>query len=473
LILPRYEPVTEAVVEELESIVGSENVSTRPEDLICASYDSSLLRYRPEVVVTPSTTEQVAAVLRLANRRRISVTPRGAGTGAAGSALPVKGGICLDMFAMNRVVSFDPDNLMVVVEPGLICDALNEFLERHGFFFPPDPASSAGCTIGGMVNTNAAGNRAMKYGTTRDHVLWLEVVLPTGEIITTGSATLKSVSGFDLTRLIVGSEGSLGVVTKIGLKVTPLPEAYVTSLYIFKTIEEAVRTAVRIRTRGIIPGMLEFLDVTTAKAVFEYIKLPFPLGYVVLVDCDGYREAAERQAMLVDEIADKETPIFAERAPDMTTRDRYITARKSAFPALARLRPTAQLEDLTVPVTKIAEACVKIEAIPRRLAVPGFDLGLFGHIGDGNLHPTFIFDERDKVQREAFFQALDILYKEVALPLGGSITGEHGIGALRAPYIELEHGLVATNLMREIKKAFDPNMILNPYKGKGGPWPIK
>ncbi len=460
-------------MKELESIVGPENVSTQLEDLICASYDSSLLRYRPDVVVTPNTTEQVSAILRLANRKRIPVTPRGAGTGAAGGALPVKGGICLDMFAMNKILSFDPDDLMVVVEPGVICDALNEFLGKHGFFFPPDPASSAGCTIGGMVNTNAAGNRAIKYGTTRDHVLWLEVVLPTGDVIITGSKTLKSVSGFDLTRLIVGSEGSLGVVTKIGLKITPLPEAYVTSLYVFKTIEEAAKTAVRIRTKGIIPSMLEFMDIMTTKAVLEYIKLPFPLGYMVLVDCDGYKEAAERQAMLIDEIAYKEKPIFAERAPNMIVREQFITARKSAFPALARLRPTAQLEDLTVPVTKIPEACVRIEAIPKRLAVPGFDLGLFGHIGDGNLHPTFIFDERDKAQRDAFFQALDILYKEIALPLGGSITGEHGIGILRAPYVELEHGPIATNLMREIKKAFDPNMILNPFKGKGGPWPIK
>lgn len=473
MTLPCYGPVTEAVVGELVSIVGSENVSSKPEDLICASYDSSLLRYRPDVVVFPRTSEHVAAILRLANEKRIPVTPRGAGTGASGGALPVKGGICLSMFTMNRIVSFDPENLTVVVEPGVVCDMLNEFLEKRGFFFPPDPSSSAGCTLGGMVNTNAAGNRAIKYGTTKDHVLWLEVILPTGDVIVTGSTTLKSVSGFDLTRLMVGSEGSLGVVTKIGLRVTPLPEAHATSLYVFKTIEEAVKTAVQIRKRGIVPGMLEFMDATTAEVSFDYTKLSAPVGYVVLVDCDGYRETVEREAALVDEIVNREKPIFAEKAPDASTRDRFVTARKSAFPALARLRPTTCLEDISVPVTRIPEACAEIQVIPKRLAVPGFDLGLFGHIGDGNLHPTFIFDEREKPQRDAFFQALDILYKEVALPLGGSVTGEHGIGLLRAPYMELEHGARATGIMREIKKSFDPNMILNPYKGKGGPWPIE
>jgi len=470
--LGKYERLTEAAVKELEVIVSPENVSKRIEDLICGSYESVLLKYRPDIIVAPKTAKQVLRILQLANRYRIPITPRGAGTSVAGNSLPILGGICLDMYAMNRILEFDPDNQIVVVEPGVICDSLNDYLASRGFFFPPDPASSPGATIGGMVANNSGGNRALKYGVTRDHVLWLEAVLPTGDIIKPGSKTIKSVSSYDLTRLLIGSEGTLAVITKVGLKVTPLPEAYSASLYIFKDVEGATKTAVRIKSSGARPAMLEFMDETTSKASFEYAGLDLPKGCAVLVGCDGYREAVEREMETIHNMALNGEPIFAAKASSIEERERYISARKAALPALSRVAPTVCMEDLTVPVTSIPEACGRIAEIPSKLSVPGFGVSIFGHIGEGNLHPTFLFDEREPRQREAFFKALDLLYREVAIPLSGSITGEHGIGVLRGDYIKLEYGEKMFNLMHEIKRVFDPNMILNPYKGKGGPWPL-
>ncbi|MEM2082462.1 MAG: FAD-linked oxidase C-terminal domain-containing protein, partial [Candidatus Bathyarchaeia archaeon] len=325
-------------------------------------------------------------------------------------------------------------------------------------------------TIGGMVANNSGGNRALKYGVTRDHVLWLEAVLPTGEAIRTGSRTLKSVSGYDLTRLLIGSEGTLAVITKVGLRVMPLPEARAVSLYIFDDVEGAVRTAVEIKSSGIMPSMLEFMDETSTKASFEYAKMDCPEGCAVIVECDGWREAVEREAESIHRIALRRGPKFFQRASSPEEAERLISARKAALPALSRAAPTIFMEDFTVPVTKIPEAYARIARIPDGLDAP-IGISTFGHRGEGNLHPSFLFDGNDPEQRRAFLQALDLLYREVVVPLGGSITGEHGVGLSRGDYIELEHGAKAVGLMREIKRIFDPNMILNPYKAKGGPWP--
>ena len=466
-----YGRLNERLMAELESIVGSENASTRVEDLLCGSYEATpLIDYRPDVVIAPKTAEQVSKVLLLANRHRIPVTPRGAGTSLAGNSLPVAGGICLDMSSMKSVLEFDGANQTIAVEPGIVCDTLNDYLADRGFFFPPDPASSPAATIGGMVANNSGGNRALKYGVTRDHVLWLEAVLPTGEVVKTGSRTLKSVSGYDLTRLLIGSEGTLAVITKVGLKVTALPEARAASLYIFDDVEEAVRTAVEIKSSGVLPSMLEFMDEASSKASFEYAQMDCPEGCAVLVECDGWAEAVEREAEAVHGIALKRKPKFFARASSSEERERLISARKAALPALSRAAPTVFMEDLTVPVTKIPEAYARIARIPHELGAP-IGVSTFGHIGEGNLHPNFLLDGRDPEQREALLKALDVLYRDVVIPLGGSVTGEHGIGISRGDYMELEHGVKLVGLMREIKRTFDPNMILNPYKAKGGPWP--
>ncbi len=471
--MPEYGKVTEKTIENLTSIVGSENVSSRPEVKYCYSRDSTIFTHSPDVVIRPDSTDQVAAILRLANQDNIPVTPRGGGTSASGGPLPVIGGILLDMSAMNKIISLDLDNQMVFVEPGIICDALNAVLMKDGFFFPPDPASSSACTIGGMVNTNAAGNRTVKYGSTKDYVLWIEAVTPPGKVIQTGSRTLKSVSGYDLTRLIVGSEGSLVVVTKIGLKIVPLPQHYATAIFVYDAVDALARAAMKVRRAGVVPEMLEFMDKQTTQASFQYAGLKeLPVGNFMLLDCGGEKEAIALTLEKCISICKQENPLYVEKTFDRAYRDKLTAARKAALPALARLRPTTVLEDCTVPPSRLPEAATMIEKIPEKLSIEGLDLGNFGHIGDGNMHPTFILDERDKDQVAGFLRGLDILYKEIILPLDGSVTGEHGIGLIRAPYIESEHGSTI-QIMRDLKKLFDPKLILNPGKGKGGPYPLK
>jgi len=469
-----YGKFTEDIAKKLEDIVGFEYYSDRVEELVVYSRDSTLFTYRPDAIVRPKNVEQVSTILNLANEYSIPVIPRGAGTSASGSPLAVVGGIIIDMSSMNQILSIDIDNQSVTVEPGVVCDNLNEELASYGFFFPPDPASSPACTIGGMVNTNAAGNRTIKYGSTREWVLWLEVVLPNGEVINTGSKTLKSASGFDLTRLIIGSEGSLGVVTKVGLKVTPLPESYATAVLIFDNVRSLAKATTKIRRAGIIPEMLEFMSEKTAKVSLEYAGIKgLPQGNFLLIDCGGSNEAVGPMLDHSLAIAREYKPTYEDRTLDRGFRENLINARKAALPALTRLRPSTFMEDCTVPPVKLPDAAEAVEKIPERLGVGGVDLGNFGHIGDGNMHPTFVLDERVEEQRSAFFKGMDILYKEIVFPMGGSCTGEHGIGLIRANYIELEHGKIAVGLMRSIKHLFDPNLILNPGKGKGGPYPLR
>jgi len=471
--IPHYGKLTEGIIEELRSIVGDEYATTRPEEVYCYSKDSTLFQFKPEIILRPTETEQVAAILEIANRERIPVTPRGAGTSASGSPLPLMGGILLDMSSMNRILSIDIENQIAIVEAGVICDALNEKVRRHGFFFPPDPASSPACTIGGMVANNASGNRTIKYGPTRNYVLWLEVVLPTGKVIETGSKTLKSVSDYDLTRLLVGSEGSLGVITKIGLKIVPIPESFATAFFIYDSVEALVRAASKIRLARIVPEMLEFMDRRTTAVAFDYAGIKdVPEGNFLLFDCGESKEAVKTILNKGVKLCKEEKPLYIEEATDPAYRERLITARKAALPALARLKPTTVMEDCTVPLNKLPKAARMIEEIPNRLGVEEMGLGNFGHIGDGNMHPTFTFDDRIEEQREAFFKAVSMLYNEIVLPLGGSITAEHGVGLIRAPFIKMEHG-PEVEVMRELKRFFDPNLILNPGKGKGGPYPLE
>ncbi|MGQ9782082.1 MAG: FAD-binding oxidoreductase [Nitrososphaeria archaeon] len=472
-MMPQYKKVSPKILSRLEQALGAENLSARTEELLCYARDSSIFNCRPEVVVRPKTTDHVAAVMKIANEEHIPVTPRSGGTSAAGSPLPVIGGILLDMSGMNRILSIDLDNQIVVTEPGVFCDTLNDELSKDGFFFPPDPASSPACTIGGMVNTNASGNRTIKYGPTRDYVLWLEVVLPKGQIIETGSKTLKSVSSYDLTRLIVGSEGSLGVVTKVALNIVPLPESYSTAFFIYDSVEALARAALRVRRAGMVPEMLEFMSRTTTKVSLDYAGIKgVPEGNFMLLDFGGPPEAVASYLEKGVALCRQESPSYFETTVDPAYRQSLVNARKAALPALARIKPTTVMEDCTVPPTKLPEAASRIEKIPEVIGVSGFDLGNFGHIGDGNMHPTFLFDSRIEEHRKAFLRSLDILYGEIVLPSGGSVTGEHGIGLIRAKYVGIEHPTTLT-LMRDLKRLFDPNLILNPGKGKGGPYPLR
>lgn len=456
------------IISRLVEIVEEENVNTDPAEIYCYSRDSTPFQYFADVIVRPADTTEVSEIMKLANENRIPVYPRGSGTSAAGSPLPVKGGIIIDLTRMNRILGFDEENLQVAMEPGVICDDLNEFLQDYGYFFPPDPASSSAATLGGMVANNSAGNRAIKYGKTKDWILWLEAVLPSGEIIHTGSNTLKSVSSYDLTKLLCGSEGTLAVFTKIGMRVQPLPETYKTAMFLFDDLDRAGKAIVKARASGVIPCAMEFLDRLTISTSADYAGLDIPDSEaMLLIETDGTESAAEKELKTIIEIVEKMNPKQWKMAQDEGERNSLWVARKSAYAALARCAVTTTMEDLTVPISKIPEALKRIQKIPERVDNL-ISVATFGHAGDGNLHPTFLYDERIPEQQEAFFKGLNIIYNEVALDLEGSITGEHGVGLIRKDFVEKEHGPVEMALMKGIKQVFDPHNILNP--GKGKPW---
>lgn len=447
---------------KLENIVGKENVLRSKEDLLCYSYDAQLKESLPDAVVIPEDKYQIAEVLKYANTEGIPVIPRGAGTGLCGGSVPVEGGIVLLLRKLNKIIEIDKDNLLAVVEPGVVTGELQSRVDELGLMYPPYPSSYKTSTIGGNVATNAGGLRGLKYGVTKDYVLELEVVSPTGEIFKTGARTLKSVSGYDLTRLITGSEGTLGVITQITLKLLPKPEFTKSMLGVFEDIRQAAKTVTEIVNAGIIPSTLEIMDATTINAVedFRHVGLPKDADAVLLIEVDGVREAVEKEAERVIEIARENGAISVKIAKDETERENLWEARASALPSLARIRPTTILEDATVPRSKITEMITAIQEIAEKYQIK---IGTFGHAGDGNLHPTILTDEKDAEEMERVEAAITEIFRKT-LSLGGTLTGEHGIGISKAPFLKLETGPEALEIMKGIKKTLDPNNILNPGK---------
>jgi len=453
----------ESAISELSRIVGKANVLTTKEDLVCYGFDATPRLYQlPEAVVKPGTTEETSRVLQLANRVGFKVIPRGAGTNLSGGSVPIKGGVVMQMTRMNRILEVDTENLTAWVEPGVITSDLHAAVEAIGLFYPPDPGSMTVSTLGGNVAENAGGLRGLKYGVTRDYVIGLEVVLPTGEVIATGGKTVKNVTGYDLTKLMVGSEGTLGVITKILVRLIPKPEAKRTMLVYYKTLDDAALTVSSIIAHRVIPPTLEFLDNVTIRCVEQYIKagLPLDMDAMLLIEVDG-------PSCVVDEDAEKVLRICREHnAVDIqvsrTTEDslRLATGRRAALPALARIKPTMVLEDATVPRSQVAAMVRRVQQISQK-----YDLliGTFGHAGDGNLHPTIVCDERDHDEMERVEKAVDEIFK-AALDLGGTLSGEHGIGLSKAPYMPLEMKDAGMKATIAIKRALDPNNILNPGK---------
>jgi glycolate oxidase len=376
---------------------------------------------------------------------------------------------------MNKILSIDIANNIVEVEPGVVCDDLNEILMPKGYFFPPDPGSSSVCTIGGMVATNAGGIQAFKYGVTKNYVLFLEVVLPSGKIITLGTKVLKSVSSYNLKDLIIGSEGTLGVITKIGLRIRPRPVARKLALFIFQHVDEVRDAVLEIRRKGIVPNLLEFMDKLILKAATDYLGgefLDFPSGYVLLTEVDGntIREVEETFSVLLDLVI-QYNPIFYKIANNSEERERLILARKSNLPALSRIRPNTCVEDCTIQISDFSDVVKKIEEIPRIIGAKNLLVATICHM-EGNLHPTFLFNENDEEDVKDFEKAVEYLYKEIIIPVGGTVTGEHGIGKVKTEFLELEHGSNVVDLMSKTKELFDPNRILNPGIGKGENLPL-
>ena len=455
------------ILHELSRIVGDQNISTEPTELYLYSTDVSVrYQHRPDVVVRPRSVEEISNVVKLASERGIPFTPRGAGSGVAGGAVPIKGGILIDLSGMNKVLEIDLLNRCVTVQAGVVHNDLNEELEKHGFIFPPDPGSSKMCTLGGFVAVGGGGVHTVKYGSVREYVLGLRVVLPTGEIIKTGGKTVKRATGYNLTQLFIGSEGTLGIIAELILKIIPIPESTAVVLAAFNKIEDAARTAINTFSKGIIPAAMELLDKSAIEAVNKYevqIGLPDVDG-ILLVEVDGSKEEVKRQAQAIKEICVSEGAVQADWSDDLEKRTKLWKARSVVGVATARLsEKLARIyegEDITVPISRIVEAVKGVRNVSDKYGIP---IVTFGHIGDGNLHPALIIDKNSAEHWKILSKAVAEIH-ELALTLGGTTSGEHGMGILRAEFMEREHGKVTLNLMRKIKKAFDPDGIMNPGK---------
>ena len=446
----------------LIDIVGEENYTDNLIDLISYSKDASEHRHRPDAAVWPATAEEISAILKLANKDRFPVVPRGAGTSLAGLAVPEKGGVILDLGRMNKIISVSVTDRLAVVQPGVVYADLERALAPHDFFFPPDPASGTVATLGGNVATNAGGIKGAKYGTTKDYVLSLQVVLPDGRVMRTGSKCMKSSSGYDLTKLFVGSEGTLGVVTEITLKINPKPSLSSTAMATFEDLEDAGRAVSEIMHSGILPSALEVVDQQTLIAINQNTDLNLPeVEAILIAETDGHtREETQFQLNKVIEIFKKNNASTVKQAATKEEAEALWTARKSAYAVMSRINNSLAVEDLSVPMSKVPNILKTISDLAKK-----YDLKIptVGHAGDGNLHPTISYDSTNPDEVKRVEQASAELFEKV-IELGGTLTGEHGIGLAKARFMTMEHDPVAMDVMRSLKKSFDPNNILNPGK---------
>ncbi|MGI8315448.1 glycolate oxidase subunit GlcD [Halobacillus mangrovi] len=454
---------TDQVKKQLEDIVGEKNVAASNASKLAYSYDATpQFQSLPDAIVSPKNTQEIAEIMKLCNENKVPIVPRGSGTNLSAGTTPIDGGIVLLFKHMNNILEIDENNLTITTQPGVNTLHLITEVEKLGLFYPPDPSSMKISQIGGNINENSGGLRGLKYGVTRDYVMGLEVVLPNGDIIRAGGKLAKDVAGYDLTRLFVGSEGTLGIVTEITLKLLPLPETKKTMLALYEDIHAAAQTVSKILSNRIIPTTLEFLDQPTLKVVedFSNIGLPTDVKAVLLIEQDGDAQSVDKDIHKMAEICRENHAIQVDVAKSPEEAEALTTARRSALSALARLKPTTILEDATVPRSEIANMVEAIAIIAEKYDV---DICTFGHAGDGNLHPTCLTDVRDKEEIHRVEQAFEEIF-EKAVELGGTITGEHGVGAMKADYLHLKLGEAGIGAMRNIKKAFDPNNIMNPGK---------
>ena len=450
------------IIRELRKIVGKEHISSQRQDLICYSYDATNRKHLPEVVVHPSSAEEISAILKLADREKIPVVPRGAGCGFSGGSVPIKGGIALILTRLNRILEIDQENLIAEVEPGVVTKKLQTEVEKLGLFYPPDPASLEYCTLGGNIAECAGGPRALKYGVTREYVLGLEVVLPTGEIINTGSRVMKSVVGYDLTRLLIGSEGTLGIVTKIIVKLIPLPPERRVMQIAFPRAEDAAKAVTSIISHRIIPATLEFMDQAAINAVEDYLKVGLPRHSqaLLIIEIDGHQVQVEENSSQIGKICRQKGAEEIINAKEQEETEKIWKVRRSVSPAIAHIRNTKINEDVVVPRNKITELISFVSQLREKLKVI---IICFGHAGDGNIHINFMYNKEDEAEAERIGVAIERVFKKVLL-LGGSLSGEHGIGFMKSAYIAWELSPQAIEIMKRIKKVFDPGNILNPGK---------
>jgi len=449
--------------EELITLLGRDNVLIEREDLIPYSFDATaVLRQTPRVVVFPRTAAEVSGVLRLARRHKVPVVPRGSGTGLSGGSVPAPGSIVLCLVKMDRIAELDARNFTVRAQAGVLTQAIYDAAESAGLFYPPDPGSMKISTIGGNVAENSGGLRGLKYGVTRDYVMGLEVVMADGEVCTLGNKCVKDVAGYSLKDLFIGSEGTLGVVTEVLLKLLPKPAARQTLLATYSRMDAAAETVSAIIEAKIVPCTLEFLDSMTLRCVEAYTHAGLPLDAeaLLLIEVDGHPAAVADEAARILDLCTRNGATSVRLAADAAEATRLATARRSAFSALARVKPTTILEDATVPRSELARM---IRFIQETAARHRLDIATFGHFGDGNLHPTFLTDERDADEMLRVELAMREIFAH-ALSLGGTITGEHGVGLAKKAFLREQVGDASYALLKRVKRALDPDNLLNPGK---------
>jgi len=452
--------ISNSITAEFRSIVGDQWFLDTPEDLAVYSYDGFLLEFKPDGVIIPGNRDEISKIMGVANRERINIIPRGAGTNICGSSVARKGGIIMAFHRLNKILEVDAESMCAVVQPGVVNADLQKDVARYSLMYPPDPASMFVSTIGGNVALNAGGPRGVKYGVTRDYLLGLEVVLPTGEVIRTGGKTLKNVSGFDLTRLMCGSEGTLGIFTEIILRLVPLAPAKATLQATYSNLDDAATTVSAIIGSGIIPTTLELIDRTVLDVISNYGGARFSeeAQALLLIEVDGEEVLVEAQGRRIEAVCRERGAVEVERASTPEEADKLWQARRTAFGAVASLRPNCIVEDATVPVKMLPAMIRKIVEITDK-----YDLriGILAHAGDGNLHPLIMTDLRDKEEMARVDKGLEELF-EAAIGMGGTLSGEHGIGIAKDRFMSMEFSQTSIDLMRGIKRVFDPNNILNP-----------
>lgn len=454
--------MNEEIIKELAGIVGEEKISTDNIDKITHSYDATEKKYLPDAVVYAKNTLEISKIVKIANKWKIPLLPRGAGSGFSGGSLPVQGGIVLVLTRMDRILEIDSENLIARVEPGVVTAELQRQVEKIGLFYPPDPASKEFSTLGGNVAECAGGPRCVKYGVTKDYVLGLEVVTPTGDIIKTGGETLKNVVGYDLTKLFVGSEGTLGIITKITLKLLPKPAATKTMLIQFDSIDGAAQSVSAIISEKIIPTTLEFMDKATINCIRGKSTIPIPESCraILIVEVDGDVEILEKQAEKILSIIESFGIIDTRIAETNEESEKIWQLRRIVSPSLRQVNPNKFNEDIVVPRSKVPDMIRELEQMSEKYNVPIVN---FGHAGDGNIHVNIMVDLKEDGMAKTVEKLMDEVF-EAAIRLRGSISGEHGIGISKAKHMELELGAATIACMRTIKNALDPRNILNPGK---------
>ncbi len=456
--------MSERLIAELKAIVGGGNVLTDQVDLVAYSYDATadVPRQMPAVVVFPTRAEEVQKIVELARAHGTPIYPRGSGTNLSGGTIPLHKGIVLSFQKMNQILEIDAENLTAVVQPGVVIAALNAAVAPHGLIYPPDPGTVSTASMGGSVAENSGGLRGLKYGVTKHYVMGMEVVLANGKKVRFGGKTVKNVTAYDFSNLFVGSEGTLGIITEITVKLIPAPKHRRSMMAVFKTLQDAGNTVAGIIKAQVIPATLEIMDQMTIRTVEDFANagLPTDAKALLLIEVDGMSQdlvGAEAEAV-VNVVKANHGEL--KTAATESERDQLWTARRSALPALASLNNTVVLEDATVPRSRITDMLVACEEIGKKY---NLTLGTFGHAGDGNLHPTILCDKHNADEMARMHKAVEEIF-DTALGFGGTLSGEHGIGIAKMKYLGNEIGESGLELMRSVKEALDPGYLLNPGK---------